>query len=252
MSNRVWGSVFLLASVFCTGCSTIKSWSNSVQEWHAANQVKRRNQIAQEFKRLASLPPAQLIVSPDPEIADCAKLSCALFNDAQVKMKAYVDFTETAREYTGFINDVQYYIKEEKLSSQDACKKVVDAVIAADAARSESEKLWPRIKRGCVAARALGPQNQLALISGLHERWFEIHKRLGKIDKLLDKRYKELKLARKSHQIDDQALIEGKNLIKNRRAECMAINGQLNEASNYMSLISDQYNRVVELENYTK
>ena len=85
-------------------------------------------------------------------------------------MKAYVAKVESCREYTGFMNDIRYYVEEEKLSNKEACRKVCDAVIAADANRAGGQKIWPKIQKGIVAANELDPKKQLAKIALLIAR----------------------------------------------------------------------------------
>ena len=155
---------------FLIGCSTVKELTSSAQEWYSAQQVKWRERKEKEYKQLVALPPAQMIVSSHPGIASCAQASCALFNEAQSKMKAYIAFAETSHEYVGFVNDIQYYVEEEKLSAQEACAKVKSAVLAADAKLPEEEKVWPKILRGYAAASVLGPQNELSRIAALSSR----------------------------------------------------------------------------------
>jgi len=65
-----------------------------------------RDAYEKEYARLSSMPPATLVVSPNREVANCAKSSCDLFNEVQPLMKAYVAKTESSHEFTGFMNDV--------------------------------------------------------------------------------------------------------------------------------------------------
>ena len=125
---------------------------------------ERREAYAKEYERLAALPPAEVVQSPNKAISDCAKLSCDLFNEVQPLMKAYATAVENRREYTGFMNDVRYYVEEEGMSNKDACKKVHDAVIAADAKLPADQKVWPKIQKGIVAANQLDPRSSLPIL----------------------------------------------------------------------------------------
>lgn len=189
----------------------------------------QRAAYQKEFERLAKLPPAQMVASPNPSVASCAKLSCDLFNEVHPMMKAYVAKVETNREYTGFMNDIQYYVKEEKMSNQAACKKVKDDVIAADANRPADQKLWPKIQRGIAAANELDPKKQLAQIAILAAR----NAAIGKTAKDLPKSFSN----------EDYM---GK--VK-RGNECSAISKQLAESAECLAYLGDQYSRVIELEN---
>lgn len=251
-------SVVLLAGMMFTGCSTVKQWSADVQDWYSAKQLEWREARQKELKQLAALPPAQMVVvSPKPDITNCAitnaicaKLSCDLFNMAQPKMKAYIAFAETSREYTGFVNDIQYYMEEEKLPVQEACKKVADAVKAADAKRPDDQKIWPKIVKGVNAARTLGTENQLAPIMELSSRRLGVSAMLGKNLKRMDKLQKKFKDAKKKKEIDENTYRQCIGVIMSRRAECAAINNQLNLTSRCISFMRDQYSRMKDLEKY--
>jgi len=193
---------------------------------------ERRAAYQKEFERLSNLPPAVAVASPNKAITKCAKLSCDLFNEVQPLMKAYVAKVESNREYTGFMNDVQYYVKEEKLSNQEACKKVKDDVVAADANRPDDQKVWPKIKRGIAAANELDPKKQLAQIAILVARNADIQKEVSDLPK--------------SFSNEDFA---GK---MKRGDECSAISKQLAESAECLVYLGDQYSRVVELESYAR
>lgn len=212
-------SVVVLIGAIIAGCAT-----TSPEEKRAAYQ--------KEYSRLASLPPAQMVVSPNYDVANCAKLSCDLFGEVQPMMKAYVAKTESSREYTGFMNDVQYYVKEEKMSNQDACKKVADAVIAADANRPDDQKVWPKIQKGIVAANELDPKTQLAQIALLVARNLEIAKSVKALPN---------SLAKEDFMSKAQRL-----------QEISAISKQLTDMLECLYFLQDQYTRVVELEAYAR
>ena len=190
---------------------------------------ERREAYAKEYERLAALPPAEVVQSPNKAISDCAKLSCDLFNEVQPLMKAYATAVENRREYTGFMNDVRYYVEEEGMSNKDACKKVHDAVIAADAKLPADQKVWPKIQKGIVAANQLDPKKQLANIALLVARNAEIVKSAKKLSSAL----------------------QDKDFM-GRYAECTAISKQLAQALECLVFLGDQYSRVVELENYAR
>ncbi len=213
----------LLAAGFLCACVS-GCFTTSPEERRAAYQ--------KEFERLSNLPPAVAVASPNQSIAACAKLSCDLFNEVQPMMKAYVAKVESNREYTGFMNDIQYYVKEEKMSDKEACKKVTDDIVAADANRPDDQKVWPKVKRGIAAANELEPKKQLAQIAVLVARQADIQKKVSDLPK--------------SYSNEDFA---GK--IK-RGEECSAISKQLAESVECLAYLGDQYSRVVELENYAR
>ena len=147
-------------------------------------------------------------------------------------MKAYVAKVESCREYTGFMNDIRYYVEEEKLSNKEACRKVCDAVIAADANRAGGQKIWPKIQKGIVAANELDPKKQLAKIALLVARNTEIAKSVA-----------DLPNAFKNEDFMGKA---------KRGAECAAISTQLAETLECLVYLGDQYSRVVELETFSR
>ena len=120
-----------------------------------------REKIQEEYARLTALPPAERVHAPDRSIDDLGRLSHDSFNEMHGVMKAYVAASENHREYVGFMNDVQCCVQEEKLSNEDACKKVADAVIAEDANRPADEKVWPKVVEGINAVNALDPAKKL-------------------------------------------------------------------------------------------
>ena len=208
-----------------TGCSMLAPAKLSPEEQRAKYQ--------EEFTQFAALPPAKMVASPNRAIADCAKLSCDLFNEMHPMMKAYVAKVEASREYTAFMNEVRYCVEEEKLSNQDACKKVYDAVIAADANRPDGEKLWPKIHQGIVAANELDPKKQLAQIAVLVARNSNITKSAKDLPKAFSKE--------KDFRVKAQ-----------RASECAAITKQLVDVLRCLNYLGDQYSRVMEIENYSK
>lgn len=202
----------MLAGVIFTGCATSRdSWQK-------------------EYARLASLPPGQMVVSPDPNVAGIAQASCDVFTEVQSVMKAYVDKTESNREYTGFMNDVAYYVKEEKLSDEEACKKVYDAVIAADENRS-GEKVWPKIEKGIAAANELDPKKQLAQLALLTARNLKV---VENVQNLKD-----------SFQGDFVTIAQ-------RSRESAAILVQTKDSAECLVFLGDQFRRVLVLKNYAR
>ena len=208
-----------------TGCSMLEPAKLSPEEQRAKYQ--------EEFTQFAALPPAQRVHSPNRAIADCAKLSCDLFNEMHPMMKAYVAKVESSREYTAFMNEVRYCVEEEKLSNKDACKKVYDAVIADDAKRPDGEKLWPKIHNGIVAANELDPKKQLAQIAVLIARNSNITKSAQELPKAFSKE--------KDFRVKAQ-----------RASECAAVLKQAMDCLVCLNYLSDQYSRVVELDNYAR
>jgi len=213
--------VFAIAAVAVTfaGCTTM-----TPEEQRAAYQ--------EEFSRLAALPPAEKVVSPNSAIDSCAKLSCDLFNEVQPMMKAYVSQVENFREYTAFMNEIKYCVEEEKLSEDAACKKVADAVTAADANRPADQKVWPKIKAGIDAANALEPKKQLAQLATLVARNTQIVSSVNNLP---------------------QAFASEDFMGKAKRAsECAAISKQSGETLKCLNYLMDQYNRVSELDEYVR
>lgn len=236
--HRVLALAAMAIGFALVGCSSIKDGLTATQEWYAAQRVEWRKAKENEYKRLAAMPPVEEVESPDHGISQCARQSVDLFNETQKKMKAYVDFVETCREYTGFINDIQYYVEEERLSRDEACRKVVAEVNAADAKLPDDQKLWPRIKRSAAAAEELGPKNELDVILGLNSR-------VVKLRNWLAKKQSELLKSRKKEKKNRGLIVE----IDKRLAECSAVGVQLNDASQCISFMIDQHNRVDALNN---
>ena len=247
---KVFGLLaIMLAGVVLVGCSTIKALGADAKEWYETQQLKRREAQEKEYKRLAALPPAQVVVkSPRRDIVDCSRQSRDLFNVAQPKMKAYITLTENSYEYRGYINDVQYYIEEEKMSSAEAQKKVRDTVIAGDANRPDGEKIWPKIVKGAEAARQFGAESEWKLFLGLRVRHLEINARLVKIIQSLNKQRKELSKAEKAKRISRAQRLEKEIELVQRLSECMAIQQQLSDSGKCISYMVEQCNRVRELE----
>ena len=134
-----------MVGAMVTGCATTKE------------------KVTEEYNRITSLPPAERIVCGcDKSIDDLGGAVCDARNFAQGKLVAYVKATENHREYVGFMNDVEVLIKEERLSNEDAVKKLNAEILAADATRADADKVWPRIVEGIIAVEALKPEAMLA------------------------------------------------------------------------------------------
>lgn len=194
------------------------------EESRAARQKK--------YSRLYSLPPAEPVPSSNEEVSICAQLSCDLFNEVHPLMKAYVDKIDSNREYISFMNDVRYYVEEEKMSNADAIKKVVDAVIAADVNLPDKEKLWPKIQKGVAATKELDPKTQLIKLTELIARSKNVTERVAK-----------LPVSFMNESLQDKF---------DRVRECFAIGKQLADVKKCLIFLVDQYLRVVELENSSK
>lgn len=198
----------------------------------SSSPADRRAAYQEEFNRFKALPVAEQVASPNKEISACAKLSCDLFNEFHPMMKAYVAKVDSSREYVGFMNDIRYYVEEEGLANDAACKKVSDDVKVADMARADGDKLWPKICQGIAAARELDPKKQLIQIANLTVRNKNIVERVKKLpDSFKDESF--------------QAKLQ-------RSKECSAISEQLADVGECLLFLGDQYSRVVELEGFAK
>lgn len=242
------------------GCSTMKDWTSDVHSWYVARQAEWRESRQKEYAEIAAMPQAQAVIvvaGPDSfgcanVIANCAGLSCALFNEAHVLMKAYVNFVESSREYTGFANDVQFLVEEEKMSSQDACRKVISMVQAADANLPDEEKIWPKIRKGIDAAQQLDSKSFEPETGSLSSRCLDAQSSIRKVCERLNNAHENLVKARKAHVISEKIYESRMSELEKRREECAQIEVQLLLTSKCISFIVDQHNRVQELENYTR
>ena len=271
--------VFSVAiSALLVGCSTIEKEWEEAQQRYEERQVKRREAQEKRFKQLAALPPAQMVaVAPGRDITSsakytvkegkgkkekvvvvpvdcpkvnalCAKASCDLFNEAHRKMKAYITFYENCRECVGFMNDVQYFVEEEKLSQKDAYEKVAKSVMAADAKLSADEKVWPKIQKGLMAAKTFGSGNEMSQVLALRSRQIEILAALGKVNTALDAMQKELKKAKKNKRISNEAYAQSLSVIQRRVAEHGGVYKQLNLVSECINFMVEQRSRIDDLD----
>ena len=122
-----------------------------------------REKMAKEYERLAALPPAAPNHCPYDRALD--RLGVAVsenYNFAHKLMKDFVGATENRRAYVGFLNDVAYYVEEEKMEETAAMERVVKEIQAADEKIADpKEKVWPRVVEGINATNALNPVQKL-------------------------------------------------------------------------------------------
>ena len=208
-------AVAVIVGVFITGCATMT-----------------REDIAKEYERVAALPPAERILSPNKQVDDVARLSFDQYNFCHPLLKEYVAATTNHREYTGFMNDVQFLMKSEGLSEEDAMAKVCALVQEEDKARPDAEKVWPRIEAGWAAADALDPAKKLAEIARLVIRNQEI----GASVKDLPRSFMDEDLMGKVQ----------------RGVEVSGITAQLAQTAEMLAFLGEQYRRVQKLKTYQK
>ena len=208
-------AVAAVVGSFIAGCATVS-----------------REDIAKEYERVAALPPAKRILSPNKQVDDVARLSFDLYNYCHPLLKNYVAATTNHRQYTGFMNDVQFVMKNEGLSEADAMAKVCALVQEEDKARPDAEKVWPRIVKGWAAANALDPAKQLAEIARLVIRNQEIVKSA-----------KELPNSFKNEDFMGKA---------KRASEVSLITAQLAQTAEMLAFLGEQYRRVQKLKTYQK
>ena len=136
------GAALLMAAGLVTGCAS------------------SRDAMAKEYERLAAIKPGpKIIFSGDKAINDLGVLSYTSHVFALDLMKNYVNATENHREYLAFMSDMDYYVKEEKMSEKDAYEKIKAEVSAKDPA------LWKQVEAGIEATNALGPVEMLKKIA---------------------------------------------------------------------------------------
>lgn len=126
-----------------------------------------REKMAKEYERLAALPPAAPNHCPYDRALD--RLGVAVsenYNFAHKLMKEFVGATENRREYLGFLNDVAFYVEEEKMEEAAAMERVMKEIQEEDAKIADpKEKVWPRVVEGINATYALNPEQKLAEIA---------------------------------------------------------------------------------------
>ena len=136
------GAATMLLAMLATGCAS------------------SRDALAKEYERLAAIKPGpKIIFSGDKAINDLGALSYTSHVFALDLMKNYVNATENHREYLAFMSDMDYYVKEEKMSEKDAYEKIKAEVSAKDPA------MWKQVEAGIAATNALGPVELLKKIA---------------------------------------------------------------------------------------
>jgi len=122
-----------------------------------------RNAMAKEYERLAALPPVQMNRCPSDRALDSLGVAISKhYNFAHKLMKEFVGATENRREYLGFMNEIEYLVKEEKMEEPAAMAKVVKEIQENDAKiKDPKEKVWPRVVEGINATNALDPVKKL-------------------------------------------------------------------------------------------
>ena len=146
ISKFAVGAVLMALTVTITGCG-----------------AGARNAMQEEYNRLAALTPEPPVRCPSDRALDDLGVAVAVnYKFAHKLMKEYVDATTNHREYIGFLNDVKFYMEEEKLEEKAAMEKVRAAILAEDAKVEKAEdKVWPRVVTGINAANALDPAKKL-------------------------------------------------------------------------------------------
>lgn len=136
------GAAFVMLAGLVTGCAS------------------SRDALTKEYERLSALKPGpKIIFSGDKAINDLGALSYTSHVFALDLMKNYVNATENHREYLAFMSDMDYYVKEEKMSEKDAYEKIKAEVSTKDPA------LWKQVEAGIDATNALGPAELLKKIA---------------------------------------------------------------------------------------
>ena len=122
-----------------------------------------RNAMQDEYKRLSTTPPEPPARCEYDRAIDNLGVAVGVnYAFSHKLMKEYVSATENRREYLGFLNDVKYYIDEEKLDEKAAVDKVVKGIMAEDEKiTNPEEKVWPRVVEGINATNSLKIENKL-------------------------------------------------------------------------------------------
>ena len=197
-----------------------------------AGCASTREAVENEYKRVAALPPAERILSPNKTVDDVARLSHDVYNSSHERLKNYTAATENHREFTGFMNDVKAVMEEEKLSEKDAMAKVCALVQEEDKARPDAEKVWPKIMTGWAAANALGPEQQLTEIGRLTIRNKDIVASASKLP---------------------SAITKGDYVSRAQRGvEIAKITEQAAQTTEMLLFLGEQFRRIQMLKNYQK
>ena len=139
------GAASLMIAMFATGCASA------------------RNAMQEEYQRFAAQAPQPVVrCKVDKPIDDLGVAVGVNYNFAHKLMKEFGDATANHREYIGFLNDVNYYVEEEKFDEKAAFEKVKNDIIANDAKIEKAEdKVWPRVVAGIKATDALKLESKL-------------------------------------------------------------------------------------------
>ena len=139
----------LVAMIATTGCSV------------------SRDQMAKEYERLAALPPVPTNHCPYDRALDSLGVAVSRhYNFAHKLMKEFVGATANRRAYLGFLNDIEFYVKEEKMDEAAAMARVVKEILEADKKIADPEqKLWPKVVEGINSTNALRPEKKLVEIA---------------------------------------------------------------------------------------
>ena len=116
-----------------------------------------RDAFTQEYNRLASMTPEPPVRCPQDKAIDDLGVGVGVnYAIAHKWMKEFVDATTNSREFIAFMNDVNYYMEEEKLDHKAAVEKVYKEILAADEKIADpKEKVWPRVAAGINAVNSL-------------------------------------------------------------------------------------------------
>ena len=270
-------SAAALATCVATGCASMRNAWHQLEDEYEAMELRQAQKLREEFERLSALPPATPVPSPHRDVANSARLGCDLFNDAHSYMKAYVAMSETSLLYQGYLNDAKACAEEEKISMQEAYKKIAAEVVAADAKRPDDQKIWPLIEKSIAAANVLSTKTRSTLdldnqITNLKFHLLDLKRaflngdpsgrivqksKRGKQDNGKKKGKDILKdvgknLAKELTVDAEYWAARGRpdlnDLCKARVAECDAVYRQLAEADNCLNIINEQSSRVNKLE----
>ena len=126
-----------------------------------------RDAVEKEYQRLASTPVGAAVRCPEDRAIDNLGVAVNVnYAFAHKLMREYVSATENHREYRGFLNDIKYYMDEEKLDEKAAAEKVRNAILAEDAKIADPKaKVWPRVVAGIKAANGLKLEQKLKEIA---------------------------------------------------------------------------------------
>ena len=126
-----------------------------------------RDAMTKEYNRLAALPPVYCNHCPEDKALDSLGVAVSKsYNFAHKLMKEYVAATETQRAYLGYMNDIEYYVTEEKMEEEAAANRVMKEIQESDVqVANPEEKMWPQVVIGIQATNALKPAQKLQEIA---------------------------------------------------------------------------------------